>query len=374
MKILLLNQDWFKEELCAAGHEVVSVGADDHFQVRLRASFLRWEEVVSLCPWEPEAVIVYDNSVPIFVSGLESLPIPILFYSVDVHHHLKWQRSFPRVFDRVYVAQKDYIASFDQGFAPVDWLPLWASHISTPQSEKTHEAVFVGTLNPELNPDRVVFFKELEKKTSLACVMGEYWHIYPRSKVIINQTVRGDLNFRVFEAIVSGIPLVTERIANGLFDIFTDGVHLVSYERGDADDAAQKISKLLNDPSRREQIGGAGREEVLSKHLSKHRAQSLFEGLNGIQQPATSRSRFGLSGNFTALGRFLEEQKRNPIPAHTEALRLVEEGIRRNEAMSYEIGENIMEGLSHYDRLRADSRADRILAKLTDVYPTWFRK
>lgn len=372
MKILLLNQDWFKGEFEAMGHSVVACGADDHFQIRLRTSFVRWTELISLCPWEPEAVVVYDNSVPIFISDLEQCEIPLIFYSVDIQHHLKWQRTFRRFFDRVFVAQKEYVTQFDVGAAPIEWLPLWATHLCEPSDIKRYDAVFVGTMNPLLNPERVTFLNALREKVPLHCTMGEYWHIYPESRVIVNQTVRGDLNFRVFEAMASGVPLVTEKSGNGLLDLFTEGRHLVTYRKNDVEDASKKIETLLNDVALREAIGRQGRAEILAHHLPAHRADKVANALmHGVR---IKRDPFALIANFTSLGIFLEDLGRNPLPAYTEALRLAEAGVTAGSEMTFELGQSILEALGHFDRVSKSTRADRLLEMLMQKYQTWFRR
>jgi len=372
MKILLINQDWFKEELRVAGHEVVSCGADQHFDIRVAVSFIHWNEVISLCPWTPDAVAIFDNSIPLFIAHLDTVEVPIIFYSVDVHHHINWQKSFRRFFDHLFVAQKDFLPSFEEGSAPVQWLPLWAHRVTDPVTPKIYEAVFVGTLNPSLNPDRVAFFDELKSIAPVSCVMGEYWHIYPPSKVIINQTVKGDLNFRVFEALASGVALVTERTTNGLLDLFTDGIHLLCYEKGDPKDAAAKIQKLLTDDDLRNRIASAGKQAIKDSHLSSHRAAAILTTLSMRKQ--INRSCYALIDNFVALGLYLETQNRTPKYAFTEAMRLIDSGIAKNESMTFEIGQSILQALTHADRILQDSHSQSTLELLTKRYPQWFNK
>ena len=44
--------------------------------------------------------------------------------------------------------------------------------------------------------------------------------IYSESKIVLNASINGDLNMRVFEALTSGALLVTDRIENGLDTLF----------------------------------------------------------------------------------------------------------------------------------------------------------
>jgi hypothetical protein len=43
--------------------------------------------------------------------GIEELPMPRLYWAIDVHLNFFWQRHYAGLFDLVLVAQKDYVAS-----------------------------------------------------------------------------------------------------------------------------------------------------------------------------------------------------------------------------------------------------------------------
>src|SRR5262249_58432752 len=58
----------------------------------------------------------------------------------------------------------------------------------------------------------------------------EMARIYSASRVVFNRSIGNDVNMRVFEAVACGSLLVTNDLAeNGQAELFTDGVHLVSY-------------------------------------------------------------------------------------------------------------------------------------------------
>src|SRR5690606_12209245 len=180
----------------------------------------------------------HDNSAPIIVDGLEEVEVPTLFYSIDTHHHYDFHRYLAHVFDYTLVAQKDYIPEFERVGGVVEWMPLWAPKHFEPAREKRFGAGFVGTLDEKLNPDRVRVFGELGELVSVLYKQGHYFEIFPYSELVINQTVKGDMNFRIFESMMCGACLLTEEGGNGLTDLFTPGEHLLTYRRNDAADAA----------------------------------------------------------------------------------------------------------------------------------------
>jgi hypothetical protein len=105
---------------------------------------------------------------------------------------------------------------------------------------------------------------------------GAWQEVYGRSRMVLNQTVGGDLNFRVFEGLASGALLVTERTGNGLEHLFTDGEHLVTYPRGDVDAVVGLVEHYRNADTERRAIAEHGRVRVLAQHCEHHRADEVL--------------------------------------------------------------------------------------------------
>ncbi len=286
MKILLLNQDWFAEDLRAQGHEVVTVGTRDHMNLIVHMPLEPLTELIARLPdgFVPDRIVAFDESAPLLVTGIEDSEIPCVFYSVDTHHHLGVHRYTAHLFDCTFFAQKDYLSRIGAEELNAGWLPLWASRHMEPQEPKEYGAVFVGTMNPQLNPERVHFFNELQKRVPVLVTTGDFGEIFPRSEIVINQTVKGDLNFRVFEVMMSGALLLTEESDNGLTELFTPGRHMVTYQKNNVDDAAAKLQHYLSHPEERLRIAQQGREEILRAHCRRHRAQQLLEILQSLDK------------------------------------------------------------------------------------------
>lgn len=301
MKILLINQNWFKDEWREDGDEVYSVGMTEGFDYRLR-SVLDIRDIFKKLPnnFVPDRIVFLDNSAPIYISGLDDIDIPTVFYSVDIHQHYSLHRAYYSLFDNMLVAMKDYVDVLKkEGLENLIWLPLWASRLAKPQDTKEYNSVFVGTLNEKLNPDRVHFFNELKKVTDIYCTQGNWWEIFPKSSMVVNQTVKGDLNFRVFEAMGAGSLLVTEKSSNGLFDLFEDKKHLVTYTKGDVNEARDVINYYVAHQNEAKQIAMQGREEILEKHLARHRADFIKNILNNIKISRNlNRACFTMAVNF----------------------------------------------------------------------------
>ncbi|NMC64222.1 MAG: glycosyltransferase family 1 protein [SAR324 cluster bacterium] len=374
MKILILNQDWFADEFRALGHEVCTCGTAEHLNVVLPTPCLHIETIIKehLDGFRPDLILWLDNSAPLFTIGLDDTDILTVFYSVDTHHHSYIHRFLAHIFDLSFIAQKDYLKEFEAVGSEAFWLPLWASRHVEASESKTHGAVFVGNLNAKLNPDRVAFFEALKKEVPILATTGEYWKIFPFSEIVVNQTVKGDLNFRVFETMMCGALLLTEYAPNGLFEIFKEGVHLVTYEKNNVQSAAQKIRELLADLPKTRKIAQAGREEVIAHHLPKHRAEFLLKSFSGLKKKNSNRKHFANAFSFSILARNIESMDINTAARSlVTAMSSLEEGLKKNEKMHEDIGIESIFACIRYDQIFSSTAGMTMIFRLADAYPDY---
>lgn len=372
MKILLLNQDWFAEEFRQFGHEVLSCGMPQHLDVVLDNPLVHIStlEQERFNGFKPDAVVILDNSAPIIIDGLEDLDIPVLFLSVDVHHHLDFHKYLCHVFDYTFVAQKDYIPKFEVSPERIDWMPLWASRYIEQSAKKKYGAVFVGTLSQKLNPGRVAFFDQLKQKADVLIKEGRFWEIFPFSEIVINQTVKGDLNFRVFEAMMSGAMLLTEQSNNGLRELFTPGEHLMTYRKDDVDQAAEIIGSCLADKERTRQIALAGREEILARHTPRHRAQDILKVLEGLTKHNSPIKYFSWMVNLGVLSHRLFAidaglSKRALVPC----MKAAEAAMKAGEALTEDLAMFLVHNICAYEQVFNTGGGVRLLNEMVEAYP-----
>jgi len=374
MKILLINQTWFAPELRSRGHEVLSCGTAKHLDHVLPAPNIHIESLLLTLPngFTPDRIVWHDNSAPVTILGLEDCSIPSIMYSVDTHHHYSLHAYVASSFDHVLVAQKDFMPNFQIRSVPSSWFPLWASEHIEPSTEKKYGAVFVGTLNRELNPARVEFFEKLQELVPITVMQGHFPSIFRHSEIVVNQAVKGDLNFRVFEAMMSGAMLLTEKTQNGLLELFEDGVHFVTYTPRDPNDAANQIQTLLADPERMHRIAKTGRDEIMLKHLAIHRAVQLEEILLNLNKaPRDPRRHFGAMMNLHVMNSLIADV--NPGYA-CELLRLSLESIRRaiTEGAMPDSTEAVYTARTclRYDMLSGDNEGIQVIFLCAEAFPT----
>ncbi len=373
MKILILNQDWFADEWRKAGHEVVTCGIASHLDVVLKMPLLHIDTVFESLPngFRPDRIVFLDNSSPLMINGIEEKGIPSLFYSVDAHHHIVLHRYLAHLFDATLVAQKDYIPEFEAVGAAPQWMPLWATRNAEPSMHKKYEAVFVGNLDSNLNPDRAKFFEELGKRVKLHCTMGEWWKIFPHAEVVVNQTVKSDLNFRVFEAMICGAPLLTERCGNGLDELFTEGKHYLGYDRNNVEQAADLISQLVNNKSRAASIALEGRSEVLQYHTRQHRADAILNILEELQSVPSPYRNFASLMNFNVLSYRFERIGNTAftVKVLAEALKSASIGMHNQDKLDDELACHAILASLRYDHLVRTSAGATLVRELSEAYP-----
>jgi hypothetical protein len=373
VKILLLNQDWFATELRALGHQVRVCGSATHLDTVVPNRLFYLDQLLSehLAGFKPDIIVWLDNSAPLMVLGLEDSEIPVVYYSVDAHHHYEMHARLVAAFDHALVAQRDYLNFFEKSGTPSTWFPLWAPRYVEASCEKRYELTFVGTMNRALNPERVDFFERLARIRPIHLAHGNYWEIFPNAEIVVIQTVKGYLNFRVFEALMCGAALLTERTPNGLLELFTDGHHLVTYDRADAHGAAQRAQELLANPARMREIAAAGRAEVLAKHTASARAIQLEALLTNVRKRPRSPARhLAMMLNFT----FVSSLTEHDAPLHSTtaicaALQSANAALREGAAIGNLEAIQLVRACCAYDRLVQGSTGADLLREFSAAHP-----
>jgi hypothetical protein len=355
------------------GHEVLTCGMRPHLEYHIPQSIITLGELLSQLPggFTPDRIVWHDHSGPITVLGLEDAEAPCLMYSVDTHHHHLRHAASALGFDHVCVAQRDLMHHFADSQTPTSWLPLWASEYVECSQIKKHGAVFVGTLNAQLNPRRVEFFETLRQMIPIEVLEGHFPSIFPHAEIVLNQTVKGDLNFRVFEAMMCGALLLTERSGNGLLELFEDGTHLVTYTPNDPLDAADKVRTLLSNPTLMRAIAHQGREEILAKHTSLHRAQRLEAILRTLRKrERTPHRHYGAMTNLFSISTSAE-QKNMELSGYTSAfaLRCALRGLRDGAIPSDFTTSSIINACLRHDILFRDGLGARTISEFADALP-----
>ncbi|MBI4807312.1 MAG: glycosyltransferase family 1 protein [Desulfovibrio sp.] len=262
-----------------------------------------WNDIVSLCGQAPDVLVLGDRSHPPPFLGLESYPCLTVFYSVDSHIH-SWHPLYAQAFDACLAGLKDDLDRFAVGrltAKQVLWSPAYAPNqeylLWTPE-EPEWDVLFAGTVNPETTPLRAEFLERLKSALpGLHVRQGEFKYLFPKARVVLNVAERGDLNFRVFEALAMKKPLLTPLTGNGLLELFEDGRDLLTYAADDAADCAAKARWLLDHPAQAEQMARSGLAKVDSAHRGTHRADACVAFFASLLSQGNGK-RLALAGDI----------------------------------------------------------------------------
>ncbi|MFM7204591.1 MAG: glycosyltransferase [Myxococcota bacterium] len=301
MDVLLLN-DTTLVPFLPAHWRVLSVGPEALYVMPDQNHFDIWlpnqlehalDEVLVRCrekipDFEPQVIIQFETSLNYFYRGIERSPALTIWRLIDTHMFYHWQPLYAHLFDVALVAQKDYLPRFEEvrgagGHPEAHWLPLNTNKKIHYDRGLPRElpVSFVGSMNPVVHPERVMFFEALKRKVPLQIFSGknqvELAEIYNHSQVVVNECLHRDLNYRLFEALSNGAVCVTPAIEAGQRDLFINSEDIVEYKDKDVNDAAAQILALLQDPSRLERIRQSGRDKVHGLHDISHRAQTVVE-------------------------------------------------------------------------------------------------
>lgn len=94
------------------------------------------------------------------------------------------------------------------------------------------------------------------------------------SKVVLNISVKDDINMRVFEVLSSGSFLLTNNIPT-IYLVGENKKHFVTYDT--IEEAKELAHYYIEHDEEREEIAKAGHEMFLAKHTYKHRIETAFE-------------------------------------------------------------------------------------------------
>ncbi len=242
--------------------------------------------------------------------GVEDLPIPRLYWAIDVHLNFFWQRHYGALFDLVLVAQRDYVPLFEAAGVPARWLP-WGIDPALFHDRglaRTIDIAFVGVVDAN-RPKRAAAVAELRRHFGMVTFGADATHRLPESemarvfgsaKIVFNESVLGDVNFRTFEAMACGALVLTEKTGNGLCELFTPGEHLAVYTPDDL--LAQAANHLAADAVR-ERIGRAAAAAIAARHTMAARMATLSgwlaAGVPRRDTAAHAGARFGVAAALT---------------------------------------------------------------------------
>jgi len=187
-----------------------------------------------------------------------------------------------QAYDYVFVTQRDCVDKYKEaGCVNVQWLPPACDpeihrRVNVPSQ---FDVCFVGNIHPRWGTERKRLL-ELVGKNFENHWFGQNFRygrrmtcLYSSSKIVFNKSILGELNMRVFEGLASASLLITDRIQNGLLELFSEKKDLICYETDD--ELISAIRYYLQHAEEREKIGRHGYRTVMKNHTFDDRARQI---------------------------------------------------------------------------------------------------
>ena len=212
-----------------------------------------------------------------------SPPKPNIYVCSDAHIGYDYRLSRARDFDWVFCNQLRACEEFIRDGIPQErciWLPHAAEPLAYPAKDiiTKYDVCFIGNMNCWKRVDFLDrMFKEFPNFYFGKRLFEEAAEKFSSSKIVLNISIKDDINMRVFEALATKSFLLTDHIPT-LEILFKSGVHLETYK--DFDEAVDKAKYYLSHDEQRRKIAEAGYQEVISKHTYMHRLKMVLGILN----------------------------------------------------------------------------------------------
>lgn len=282
MRILNLDGHYFVEPFRSMGHDVLWIGPQAASDIVLdqAISLSNLMKILDERKFTPDLIVWSDLCKPPSVIGIEHLPAVTVGFSIDQYCN-PWHAPYSAAFDLMLVAQKDYMEMFENAGPENEreWFPLFcnASKDIDHGRKRDIPVGFVGTVEGSINVQRKPFLDIFNKRHPVVIKQGNYVPIFNQSRVVLNQSAAGELNFRIFEAMACGAALLTEDTDNGLNELFENGEDILLYPRENPIVAAAIAKAALSNPEALAKLAAKGRDKVLAQHSSKVRAEHIIK-------------------------------------------------------------------------------------------------
>ncbi len=205
---------------------------------------------------------------------------PKAIWLIYTHLTFNCDKVMAETFDIIFVVQKKDYEKLKGKFSHVYWLPL-AGDMDYHGKRKAiikYDIAFVGKLG---RGARKILLTELMNRYPNSFIgeapCDQIGEIYSSSKIVVNYSLKNDVNMRVFEAAISGSLLITNQVYNnGLEELFEIGNEIVLYD-GTLDDLIRKINYYLKHDAERNRIAENAFQKAINFHTYLHRVKLILE-------------------------------------------------------------------------------------------------
>jgi tetratricopeptide (TPR) repeat protein len=317
-----IHQYEIERALRAQGHQVFTAGPANPqvmpgygAALQKRAPSYRYDletsantplaSILPVCPFQPDFILYLESALAFLPPDITAAPCPTLALLTEDHLHADWNSALFPYFDLVLATWKRSVDTYRaQGHDNiVQWYfgarPSWSAD---PDLERKHDLAFIGNLNPRVQRDRNRTLERILKLTrdGLKVFVGtdlyfeDYNRVLNESKLVYHESITGQINLRVFEAMAAGCLVIMPRPVDPTdpsSHLFVDGEEILYC---DSTDEGIDLIRYYADPAHdaeRRRIAEAGRRRVYAEGNYEDRTLELTESLVPRLAPALQAAR-----------------------------------------------------------------------------------
>ncbi len=219
----------------------------------------------------------------VLLGGLEALPFPTVFIAVDSHLNLYWQAHYARLFDLVAAPHPSLFQNLPEELRPPAFLPFAHTGVKRPWRPHAERANILG-LCARLGPGRPLrqYMTRLLQahfpiKLEASLSYPEMLNFYGNTRLVPNECIAAELNFRMFEGASCGALVFSPDIGDDQNRCFEPNREFIPYSNGL--ELLELLAFYSREPARAEQLALAGWKRLNAEHLPEHRAATLLRHL-----------------------------------------------------------------------------------------------
>ncbi|WP_051434744.1 glycosyltransferase [Desulfonatronum lacustre] len=243
--------------------------------------------------FEPDVVIQQESLGPrVLLKGLENISGLKVFWSIDTHLNAFWQMEYVRLFDLACSTQRNWSEYLHkQTNVPAFWLPWFGRRLPWKGWNQRQRAVcFVGRVT-EHRPSRKRFVDFLRREFQMELVQDvsfqQMLEVYREARLAPNESIFGEINFRLFEAASCGCLVLNPSGIPGLEETFLPDREIGVFSH--ALELKSKVNHYSRNQGLAEQMAKAAWARIQEEHLAIHRAQKLLEAVTQATGRSSSR-------------------------------------------------------------------------------------
>ncbi|MDR1945545.1 MAG: glycosyltransferase [Desulfovibrio sp.] len=245
------------------------------------------EQLIQEAGFTPDLVIQQERLAErLLVRSLDQIPCPTLFLAVDAHLNLFWQHCYARLFDAVLSPHLTLFEALPPDRKPPALLRCALPGYARPRrpfAERSVNLAFCARLTPERSvrlrmTELLRRLYGLETRQNLS--LGEMLNFYSDARMVPNESIAREVNFRLLEAASCGALIFAQDIGPDQDALFTAGKELRVCR--DGRELVEEIGFFLRRPDQAEKTAQAAWERVQREHLPVHRAAEILHFAAGL--------------------------------------------------------------------------------------------